>query len=245
LIGAAAHDVVEVKFCELDDIVRSVRDGASIPTIVRAMDRLKAEPTRVRFERIAEQARALAERLGKGVIDVDIVSNNVRLSPDRWKRFWSTLTHVIRNAVDHGIETDDERQALHKRVTPRIALSSEIIADRVIINIVDDGRGVDWNKLRERCRQRGLPCETEGELIEAIFVDGISTKESTSEISGRGVGMAAVRAACFELGGTVSVESAASIGTKFTFSVPSDDSVAAPEASRQALVVCATSASRS
>jgi sensor histidine kinase regulating citrate/malate metabolism len=90
----------------------------------------------------------------------------------------------------------------------------------VVIEVADDGRGIDWNALRDRARAAGRPSVTRDDLIAAMFSDGISTRPDVSETSGRGVGLAALRDACTRLGGSVEVESEPGLGTRFRFKLP-------------------------
>jgi chemosensory pili system protein ChpA (sensor histidine kinase/response regulator) len=91
---------------------------------------------------------------------------------------------------------------------------------RLIIEIEDDGRGISWERLADRARAAGLPGETRQQLVEAMFSDGVTTRQTTSDISGRGVGMAVVRAACVDTGGHYDVWSEPGRGSRFEFSWP-------------------------
>src|SRR5581483_9261352 len=179
------------------------------------LDRMRAwefEPAERQLRRIGEQARALANRLGKG-LEVDIEHNDVRLSSDAWAPFWSSLTHVVRNAIDHGIEPAVERVAAGKPAHGRLRLAIRARGAELTVQISDDGRGVDWDLVRERARSMGLPYQTADDLLEALFYGGLSTKSAVSDISGRGVGMSAIRAVCLSMGGELTVDSARGHGT--------------------------------
>src|SRR6185295_4651551 len=89
-----------------------------------------------------------------------------------------------------------------------------------VVSVSDDGRGIDWRKLAEKAAAAGLPTATRADLEQALFADSISTRDSVSETSGRGVGLGAVRAAVIGLGGSIEVESAAGQGTTFRFGLP-------------------------
>jgi two-component system chemotaxis sensor kinase CheA len=180
----------------------------------------RLEPARARLARIAEQATALAERLGKAPLQVDIQANDVRVERERWGDFWAACVHVIRNAVDHGVETPEEREALGKRVPARLRLTTAVSGGRFLIEFADDGRGIDWSAARAAAEARGLPARTQADLTAALFADGLSTRREATELSGRGVGLAAVRDACTKLGGTIEVESAPRQGTTFRFIWP-------------------------
>ncbi len=138
----------------------------------------------------------------------------------RWSNFWSAFVHVVRNAVDHGLETPADRLALGKPESGRIDVATIINKNRFEIVITDDGRGIDWQRIGEAAQAKGLPCSTPEELVAALFADGVSTAKEVTSISGRGVGMAAVKASCENLGGKIHVESDFGKSTTFRFSFP-------------------------
>jgi len=190
---------------------------SSLDGIVRAWVH---EPMKQRLHRYGELARALARRLERGDLNVQIQTEAIRLPKGALAPFWSSVIHVIRNAVDHGIEPPDERVRSGKNVPGVLSLRAAEKDRRLVIEIEDDGRGIAWDGLAERARAAGLPCETRAELIEAMFSDGVTTRQSASDISGRGVGMAVVRAACLDTGGRYNVWSEPGCGSRFEFSWP-------------------------
>jgi two-component system chemotaxis sensor kinase CheA len=127
---------------------------------------------------------------------------------------------VVRNAVDHGIESAGERQASGKPHRARLILSAEERPGAVILSIADDGRGIDWGALARSAAARGLPAVNPDDLVEAMFADGISTRQEVSDTSGRGVGLAAVRQVVTELGGHLRVFSEPGQGTRFELAFP-------------------------
>jgi two-component system chemotaxis sensor kinase CheA len=144
----------------------------------------------------------------------------VRLPPRRWAPFWSAFAHVVRNTVDHGVETSDKRRADGKpeRAAIRAAIGRE--RDRILISIQDDGPGVDWQAIAARARARGLPAESHADLVTALFTDGISSRVMTTGTSGRGVGLGAVRAAVDGLGGELEISTVGETGTLFRCWLP-------------------------
>ena len=179
----------------------------------------RLEPISLRFERVAEQANRLAQRMGKAV-QVEIEDDGIRLDPQRWSPFWSTFVHAVRNAIDHGVEEPGERKRQGKPETAKVVLRSTVNDGMLAIEVRDDGRGVDWDRVRARASALGLPAETQSELLEALFTDGVSTKEAITEASGRGVGLAALRAAARLEGGRVTVASRPQRGTSLRFEFP-------------------------
>lgn len=221
LIGNDSADIVEVSYGELQSIIHNALNIEAGAQLVKQLEQLKFEPTKSRFTRVGRQLRVLAQRLGRCEVKVEVDHQNLRLPADRWARFWSAFAHVIRNAVDHGLETPDERMSSHKPPTATITLRSRLEGDTLLIEIEDDGRGINWTAIREKAAALGLPHQTPAELTAALFADGVSSRHEVSETSGRGVGLSAVRRACEELAGDIAVNTTAGRGTRMSFSFPS------------------------
>lgn len=180
----------------------------------------KLEPTKARLQRIAEQAMYLAKRLGKGDIAVRIRPCGLRLDTTDWTRFWSALIHVVRNCIDHGLETPDERVAAGKSSYGRLCLTTAVENGSFVVSVSDDGRGIAWTTIKQLADERDLPTENREDLVDALFADGLTTASSVSETSGRGVGMAAVKEACELMRGQVEITSEPGSGTEFRFVFP-------------------------
>ncbi len=193
------------------------------------------QPTRAHLTRFANQARALGARLGKTEMDIEVVHNGLRLRRERWAPFWTELAHVIRNAVDHGIEHPEERESAGKKRTARLELTTSREGPNIVVTLSDDGRGINWCRVAECAKARGLPAETASELVEALFAPGLSTRHDVTEVSGRGVGLSAVKVATEELGGAVEVQSELGQGTTFRFVVPADRDLVLGARGRNAL----------
>ena len=221
-VGDKGHQVLELNVKEIERVEEMIRTGA--PT-TRVLDRLASwwlEPAEVPMQRLGRYAAALSNRLGKAPVEVDVRSNGVRLAPKAWAGFWTDLVHVVRNAVDHGLETPDERAEVGKPAVAHIRMSSFIHSgNRLVIEIADDGRGVDWEGVRRKAVGLGIPSATEEDLVRAIFTTGVSTRDEVTTMSGRGVGLSAVRQQVEDLGGTTALESELGRGTcfRFTFSL--------------------------
>jgi two-component system chemotaxis sensor kinase CheA len=223
-----AEQVVQVSYEELRELEASARAREPHPKLEALLARLSYERGSVRLRRVAEQAMSLAERLGKGKLEVEVeASPDVRFNPEHWAPFWSSFVHVVRNALDHGIEAPPVRLAAGKPELAKIKLLAAADAEVLTIEISDDGRGVDWARVAEKAQSRGLPNESEQDLVDALFCDGLSTADSATEVSGRGVGMSAVRHAAGLLGGTVSVISTPGVGTCVRFRFPLAESTKA------------------
>jgi two-component system chemotaxis sensor kinase CheA len=221
LSGTRAEAALEITHDELQELEAATRSRAPHATLASLLTRLKYERGIVRLRRVAEQAKSLAQRLGKGEIEVRIEAGpDVRFQPERWATFWSSFVHVVRNALDHGIESAQARAAAGKPERAEIKLVAASDGRLLTIEISDDGRGIDWAKVAVKASERGLPSASHDDLVDALFCDGLSTAPSVTEVSGRGVGMSAVRAAAHALGGAVTVMSTPGTGTTVRFRFP-------------------------
>jgi signal transduction histidine kinase/methyl-accepting chemotaxis protein len=216
-LGDKGREVLELATKEVEALEQEIRAGE--PT-TRILDRLASwwlEAAELPLRRLARYAVALTARLGKGDLEIDIESNGVRLAPKAWAGFWTDLVHVVRNAVDHGLETTSERAKSGKDPPPRMRFSSAVFNRRLVIEIEDYGRGVNWEAVRQAAAKRGLPSATEDDLVHAMFSSGVSTSASVTSLSGRGEGLAAVRQQVDDLGGHITVTSKPGRGTCFRF----------------------------
>lgn len=170
----------------------------------------------------------LAARLGKDV-DVTVVGADTLVEPERMGPVFRNLTHLLRNAVDHGIEPPEDRLGKPPRGHIEIEISSG--EDTFEIAVTDDGRGIDTDRLGREAVSRGVVSEAElgvmtrEQRLELVFLDGISSAEVATDISGRGVGMAAIRGAVRTCGGQLSVQSHPGQGTRFSVRVPKSTAV--------------------
>jgi two-component system chemotaxis sensor kinase CheA len=194
--------------------------GRDLGEVAHLLARFQLEPSRTRLRHLADQAKGIAERLGKAELVVHVEDNGARLDRAIWSPFWQAFVHAVRNAVDHGIESADERVRGGKPAGGSIWLRTFERDDGVVIELEDDGAGIDWAAIRARARVLDLPCSTASELEVALFADGFSTADAVSEISGRGVGLGALRAATTQLGGVIEIHSRRGAGTTFRMRFP-------------------------
>ena len=219
---AAAAQRIELVPGDLERIEAALRRGAPAAEVLALVDGLRQERVEPRLRRFADDAHGLAARLGKGEIEVAVeVDGDLRLPDDRWAGFWAAFVHAVRNSIDHGIETADERATAGKAARPHLALRAQRRADQIVIEIEDDGRGIDWARVADRARRHGLPTITEADLVEALFQDGFTTRDAATSVSGRGIGLSALRDACTATGGETSITSRAGAGTVLAFRWPS------------------------
>jgi two-component system chemotaxis sensor kinase CheA len=219
-LHGADQDVIELHSQELADVVASAERRTPHEQLAAQLRELSFEPVQRRFVRLAEQAKTLAARLGKTGLEVEQDAGSVRLPEAGWVEFWASFVHLISNAVDHGIEPRAEREAAGKKVPPKLRLSCRLHGAECIVEISDNGKGIAWERVRAKAQQFGLPHSTREDLVNALFADGLSTRDEASETSGRGVGMSAVKEACNALGGRIDVQSEAGQGTTFRFRIP-------------------------
>jgi len=221
LSGPDADATLEISHTELGELEASARARVPHEKLTALLARLKLERGTTRLRRIGDQAKALAQRLGKGELEIQIdASPDLRFNSERWAGFWSSFVHVVRNALDHGVESAQARVAAGKPERAKLRLVAETDTEALTIEISDDGRGIDWAKVAEKAQQRGLPSHNQKDLAEALFSDGFTMADSVTEVSGRGVGMSAVRDATRLLGGVVTVSSTPNLGTTVRFRFP-------------------------
>ena len=184
---------------------------------------VRAQPVKAVFQRMPRLVRELAQTLGKEVRLV-LEGENTEVDKTIIEELADPLTHMIRNSMDHGLETPDERVAAGKPREGTIKLIAEHRAGRIVISVTDDGRGIGRDRLLAKARSRGLVGADEKlapeEIDQLIFAAGLSTAEAVSDISGRGVGMDVVRRNVESLGGRISVDSEPGRGCKFTLALP-------------------------
>lgn len=199
---------------ELAHLTNDLRDSA--------MD-IRMLPVGSTFGRFRRLVRDLAQQLGK---DVELVTSgdDVELDKNVIDRLNDPLIHLIRNAIDHGIETKEERIAAGKSPRGTLAIRAEHVSGNVVIEIADDGLGLDLDKILQKAVDRGLVAEgarpSDRELREMIFAAGFSTAQVVTDVSGRGVGMDVVRSAIAELRGRIEVESTRGRGSCFRVTLP-------------------------
>lgn len=211
---------VPIRLEDHDALIDAIRRGAPEPDILARARALLQEPVSTHFERLAEQTASLAVRLRGAAPTFTFVGASLRLDRRRFARFWSALVHVMRNAITHGIEPASERARRLKPPRGGIVFAAHLSETELVIDVSDDGRGIDWEGIRASAIARGLPSESQSALVAALFAEGVSTAQTTDELAGRGVGLGAVLAAVRELDGSVSVESSGSTGTLFRFGFP-------------------------
>jgi len=203
----------------LDRMERMVGD------LQRRALRLRTAPLLRVVDALPRTAREVASGLGKQV-EVELRGAELELDRAILDRLADPLVHLVRNAVDHGIETPERRREAGKPPAGRLVIDARRERDHVRISVSDDGRGIDLESVRRRAVEAGvLHADLAADLAPSdvaalVFRPGVSTAASVSEVSGRGVGMDAVKATIEGLGGRVELESRAGLGTTTTLLVP-------------------------
>ncbi|MBB3763644.1 chemotaxis protein CheA [Sphingomicrobium lutaoense] len=213
-----APEDVEVAgaFERLSSIIAEMRDAIT-QTRMQRIENL--------FVGLPRLVRDLSTDLGKQVM-IDIDGGDVELDREMIEMIRDPLTHIIRNAVDHGIEKPADRLAKDKREIGMLRVAARQSGNQILIDIIDDGAGIDAERLVEKALQNGVinaaqrDSMTEAQKLQLIFAPGLSTAREVTSVSGRGVGMDVVRSNIEKIGGVVDVESTVGEGTCMTLRVP-------------------------
>ena len=198
----------------LESLTRDVQE--------RAMA-IRAQPISTVFSRVPRLLRDLQASTGKN-INLEVSGETTEIDKTIIERLGDPLTHLIRNAADHGIEDAATRTANGKSPDGTLKLSAEQRSGRILIRIEDDGRGIDQAKVLKKAVEKGLVAPdanlSADEINNLIFAPGFSTAETVSSISGRGVGMDVVRQNVKDLGGRITVKTEPGAGTSFILTLP-------------------------
>lgn len=203
-------------FERLSACIADMRDTVS-KTRMQRMDRL--------FSAIPRMVRDLSLDLGK-TVELQIEGGDVEMDREMIEMVLDPLTHLVRNAVDHGVELPQDRVAAGKRATGSLRIAAQQSGNQIVLQLIDDGRGIDGEALVAKAMKMGVlsagevAALSDQERINLIFHPGLSTARKVSSISGRGVGMDVVRTNVERIGGVVEVESQLGLGTKIELRVP-------------------------
>jgi len=212
--GTAASVTVAAGLDEFMHLTHELRESVMM---------IRTQPVKPLFQRMSRIVRVASAAVGK---DVRLTTRGEAIEIDRTviERLAESLTHMIRNAVDHGLESREERVLAGKPAQGRITLSASHRSDRLVIEIRDDGRGIDRPGVRRIAGEMGLispgQAMTDTATDALLFIPGLTTSPAVSSLSGRGVGLDVVRSAITSLGGNIVVTSHPGRGTAFTISLP-------------------------
>jgi two-component system chemotaxis sensor kinase CheA len=218
----------------LQDIARRIADPALSETVLnssRLIGSLQTEITTARmvpvgqaFERFERMVRDTAHSLGKKVV-FEILGSDIEVDKSVLDEIGDPVMHLLRNSLDHGVETPAERRVAGKPAVAKLTLSAARERSSVVIRVSDDGRGIDMNKVLERALAAGLVDADHGllsdaEILALIARPGFSTTSKVTEISGRGVGLDVVATRVRSLGGSVELSTDAGAGTEIRLELP-------------------------
>jgi two-component system chemotaxis sensor kinase CheA len=207
-------DRQRVELPELARLTRQIQDNVMS---------LRAQPIKQAFSRVPRMLRDLSVETGKQIL-LETVGETTEVDKGVIEKIGDPLTHMIRNAADHGLESAEERIAAGKSPEGTIKLSAEQRGARIFVRVQDDGRGINREKVRAKAVERGIIGAdaqlSNEEIDQLICAPGFSTAETISNISGRGVGMDVVRSNVEALGGRVEIHSVPGEGTTFTMILP-------------------------
>ena len=212
--GAVKNASIATGLDDLEHLTREIQESVMA---------IRAQPVRPLFQRMSRIVREIADVTGK---NVRLKTEGEGAEVDRTviERLADPLTHMIRNAVDHGLERPDARIAAGKPAQGEVRLSAAHKSGRVVIEIADDGRGIDRPKVKAIAIKKGLIAPdaqlTDSEIDNLLFMPGFSTAETVSNISGRGVGMDVVKRSIQALGGRIAITSKLGQGSTFSLSLP-------------------------
>ncbi|AGS20504.1 chemotaxis protein CheA [Rhizobium etli] len=199
---------------ELQQLTREIQDSVMA---------IRAQPVKPVFQRMSRIVREIADMTGKS-IRLITEGENTEVDKTVIDKLAEPLTHMIRNAVDHGIETPEKRAAAGKNTEGTVRLTAKHRSGRILIELADDGAGINREKVRQKAIDNDLiPADanlSDEEIDNLIFLPGFSTADKISDISGRGVGMDVVKRSIQALGGRINITSKPGHGSVFTMSLP-------------------------
>ena len=213
---ASGSEALAKAIAELDFITRGLQ---------AAVMRIRMQPVRKVFSRFPKVARDVARGLGKQV-EVELQGEDTDLDKNLVEALADPLVHMVRNAVDHGIEMPEVRTRAGKPAMGRLVLAASQQGDHILITVKDDGAGIDPDRLRTKVVEKGLMDAAVAarlsaeECLQLVFLPGFSTKEQISDLSGRGVGMDVVKSAITRLNGSVVIHSKLGAGSTVLIRVP-------------------------
>lgn len=219
---------IEVAISKLNDIARKVGTLTGGSTVVQnLLLELAMEPVSRFLSPYNDLVLRLSEKVEKMVNPIEFINGDTMVMPEIYNSLFSTLVHAFRNAVDHGIESPDSRISQGKNAAGQIQILVEVknkgsLYPTLLIEIKDDGAGIDPKKIRAKLEKNGFSVsnEDDSKIIQHIFDSQFSTRDEVTEISGRGVGMDAIKAAAQDLQGHAWVESDLGKGTTLKIEVP-------------------------
>lgn len=219
VVGRASNET----FKTLDQVIGQL--DMLVSGLQNAVMKARMQPVGRVFQKYIRMARDLARNLGKEV-ELVLHGEDTELDKTLIDELHDPMVHLIRNAVDHGVETPTERRAAGKPPKAVVTLSAQQAGDSIIIEVSDDGKGIRPEVIRAKAVEKGIISASEANVLsdresyELIFLPGFSTKNEISDVSGRGVGMDVVKTNIQRLSGRIEINSEAGRGSRFTIVLP-------------------------
>ncbi len=210
---------------QMEQLLKTWKTEEERQSVLQRIHKWQQIPARKALERVIRLVPGLINRLGKA-IDFEVVGGDLLLPYLAAQALNAPLTHLLRNAFDHGIEDPETRRSKGKPETGKVVLGVRSSDQEYLISLEDDGRGLDAERLRESAVAKGLLSAAEAavltpdECLRLIFKPGFSTAATVTEVSGRGVGLDVVQTAIMALGGVVVIDTKPGSGTRFTLKLP-------------------------
>jgi len=225
--GKTDKDVLVIDADRYERVLNIIHsnDTQDIRSIYQAVYELNSKPLESYCQKYKKLSTRFSLTVNKQVPRFVLETPDVYVHRNLMRVVDPALIHLFRNAIDHGIESDDERERAGK-LESKIAVGYRVVGDNHVFTISDDGRGIDGERLAKKVVANGLMSGDETaslshqEKVELVFVPGFSTRDTISDISGRGVGLDAVKNIIVRVGGTVLIGTEVGVGTRFTLSVP-------------------------
>lgn len=222
-------DIIKIKKQKIIEVEEKI--VSTLP--VYEQKQLLSEVRRLRYKSLKELLKGyteyvvkLSERMGKEIKPFEVSGDDILVDPDYYYEFIKSLIHVFRNSVDHGIEDPEERFLSKKSEIGSVGCKIERKDSNIILTISDDGRGIDFGKIRRKLVEEDIYINEEAQdlgedrLLEAIFLDSFSTEKEATKISGRGVGLSVVKNELNKIKGDIEVITEKNKGTSFKFTLP-------------------------
>ena len=219
-VAGMTHDVIKREIMEKYIFINRLSE--QLQDLIMGMRML---PISYVFDRYPKLVRDIAKKLGKKV-KLDMDGGDTKLDKNMIEMLADPMIHIMRNSLDHGIETPEVREQKGKNASGTVALSAYAQSDRIIIEIVDDGAGINVERVANKVLEKGLMTHeqidalSEEEMAELVLLPGLSTVDEISEYSGRGVGMDVVKKSIEGFGGSINIKTKANKGTTITLAIP-------------------------
>ena len=240
------YEIIEIdkkQILELENKILSVLSPADYNLIVPDIKKFRNKPFKDLLKSYSNYTLGLADRFNKQINPLEIVGGDFFVDPQTYNLFIKSLGHVFRDVMEHGIEPWKERIKAGKCESGNIKCILELVENKIKLSIADDGRGIDIDLIRKTAVEKGFYTAEEinnkedSEIIQLIFCDGFSTSCEISDLSGRGIGLSAVKDEVDNLGGTIEVNTVLGLGTTFTFILPYYENINLPSVSEDEFMV--------